>query len=342
MNCIMIDFRQTLTRIAADYGCATADILPLSHQVRAELAGEFAKNDLTSYPGYISETAQFRADPLRLFPWARSVISVAFPFSSLPDSDYVFPEAESAEFAGKIAGYALKKDYHSAGRKILEEMVRVLKVETKISFRSEICIDTAPVAERIIAKFAGIGIQGKNMNILVPGFGSGCFLAEIFTDLETPELPPAAEIPSPCVSCGRCIRVCPSGALQNDGCFECSRCISHLTMEKRGMLTREEQQILGSWIFGCDQCTSCCPDTILPLPFLIDLKYLLEVPSSELKRAIRGTALEYAGTTLLRRNALAVLGNKNTPATKELIQRFAAKTGSRLLRETAENLLNVY
>ena len=333
------DIRGILKKAASEYGCAAAEILPLTPERCSAVSEEFADNDLSAFPGYISETARFRADPLELFPWAQSVISAAIPFASLPDSDAVFPKAETAEFAGKIAGYAMKKDYHSAGRKIIEKLVKKLRKVTEIAFRAEICIDTAPVAERIIAKFAKTGIQGKNMNILIPGFGSGCFLVEIFTNIKNIDPTVYEETHSPCGGCCRCVRSCPAGALTDDSHFNCARCISYLTMEKRGLLTMEERKLTGDWIFGCDGCTACCPGTLLPHAFSIDLKRLLEIPTSELKRMIRGTALEYAGPTLLRRNALAVLGNRKTQAADELIQRFASKTGSSLLRETAESIL---
>jgi hypothetical protein len=49
--------------------------------------------------------------------------------------------------------------------------------------------------------------------------------------------------------------------------------------------------------------------------------------------------MEYAGVTLLRRNALFVLNNKYGEKGAELISRFSRKTSSALLKSTCEEIL---
>ena len=111
-------------------------------------------------------------------------------------------------------------------------------------------------------------------------------------------------------------------------------------MEKRGVLTPKEGALLGDWIFGCDECLAICPGTTLPSPFELDLRWLLEASSAETRRAISNTALEYAGVTLLRRNAIIVLANRRHPETEALISRFSRTTGSDLLRATTHAQLS--
>ena len=37
------------------------------------------------------------------------------------------------------------------------------------------------------------------------------------------------------------------------------RCISYLTIEKRGDFEPEERARVGEWTFGCDVCQEVCP-----------------------------------------------------------------------------------
>ncbi|NDC36615.1 MAG: hypothetical protein EBZ48_01030 [Proteobacteria bacterium] len=37
------------------------------------------------------------------------------------------------------------------------------------------------------------------------------------------------------------------------------RCVSYLTIEKRGTLSEAESAMVGEWIFGCDVCQEVCP-----------------------------------------------------------------------------------
>src|SRR6202012_3136991 len=114
------------------------------------------------------------------------------------------------------------------------------------AFESRCFVDTGPVVERVYARYAGIGWTGKNTCILNQQLGSWLFLGVIVTSLELtaelhaespaqPEANPAALLaPDRCGSCTRCIDACPTEALTAPRQMDASRCISYLTIEKRG------------------------------------------------------------------------------------------------------------
>lgn len=347
------DICTSIEKAKKDFGFTETRILPLTKEIRNQISAKLAESDISSFPDYMTESVDMRSDPLKLFPWAKSVIVVAFPFADIPDHIPFLRPATSLELSGKVAGYAMKKDYHRFGKEKLARLAEKLKEDFNCEIRTEICIDTSPVAEKIIANLAGLGKIGLNSCLLVKNHGSGCFLGEIFTDIKIHDTGceirgrddlPVAQVPNPeefwsCQGCNRCLASCPTGAISEGKEFRCGLCRSHLTMEKRGELTKEERKQMGYSVFGCDICTECCPRSNIPNAFDLDLEWLLMSSSGELKKAIKGTALEYAGVTLLQRNALAVLENRNTTESFDLIKKFAEKTGSDLLKKTAENII---
>jgi len=312
----------------------------------AKIAKKYQSLINTSLPEYIKNTIELRSDPRKLFPWAKSIFIAAVPFNRVPNVENFIPEAKNPLFAGKIAGYATRKDYHIFAKELFNSIANDISTfisqykNEKQDIRIEICVDTMPVAERALAAISNLGKIGKNASLLTHDAGSGCFITELFTDLDVPDVK-AHSLNVSCNSCSNCISACQTGALKSKSEFGYALCRSCLTMEKRGILSLNERKILGEWIFGCDDCSSCCPGSKLPKPFDADLKWLLTVDAGEIKRRIKGTAIEYAGVTLLRRNALAVLGNRKSKETLNLIQKFAEKSGSRLLKTTAEEILDV-
>jgi epoxyqueuosine reductase len=291
------------------------------------------------YSSYLVESLPARRNFNTAFPWANSIVIAAIPFSALPQLPEL-PAAKSRELSGIIAGYASREDYHLAGKNILQILAEQLQAALNDELRYQICIDTAPLAERIIAAVAGIGQVGLNHCLLTQGYGSGCFIASLLTDADLteivlPHLPRQSQI---CHCCHNCLKSCRNQAININSHFDINRCISYLTMEKRGLLTKTEMQSLGDNIFGCSNCTSICPDSNLPQDIAVDLEWLLLAPTAAVKRAIRGSALEYAGVTTLRRNAIAVLANRRHPAATELIRR-ASHSGSNLLRQSAAAVL---
>ena len=208
--------------------------------------------------------AHASADPRRAMPDARSVIALAFPHP-LPDSHSPPVRGSGGEDSpggdgprGRIAAYALGRDYHDA---LLERMQPLLSMLRERGYDAKTYVDHGWMLDRAAAARAGLGWLGKNTNLLVPGAGSYVLLAEIVTSAA---LQPDQPLKKSCGSCDACLRVCPTGALVKPGVLDNRRCISFWTIEHRGVIPREIRPLIGEWIFGCDLCLEICPVNVRP------------------------------------------------------------------------------
>ncbi|MBN1865289.1 MAG: epoxyqueuosine reductase [Victivallales bacterium] len=290
-------------------------------------------------PDYVIRTLKLRRDPLAFFPWARSVVMAAIPFSIIPSAKNFMPKPSSSEYSGYVPGYAARLDYHVFARDILGSLAMgLVKNCSAGGAKYEICSDASPVAERALAASSGLGRIGRNFCVLTQHHGSACLIGEIFTDLELPELEEPRFKP-PCRGCDVCVNACTSGALSSPRNFNMARCRSYISMEKRGPLSHNETSILGSWVFGCDECTSCCHPGSMPEKIPVDLEWILMRPAAEVRECIKDTVISHTGVTLLRRNAVGVLANRKSTTQINLIREFASVTSSSMLKTFAESVL---
>ena len=253
---------------------------------------------------WMARHAVLRSDPESILPGARTIISVAYSYEPRALRDASLPV---------ISRYAYGADYHDVLREVLGKIVRDAGIEQQC----RICIDSAPISERYRAARAGIGVVGDNGMLIVPGVGAEVFLAEIVTTIE---YEPDAATAGECLHCGACRRICPTGALQEDGTIDCRRCISYLTIEHRGPWMEDEAVEAMSTeagrhtLFGCDACVTVCPmnnagaaerNVLFPAdPDIINMKKLPDFPS---KGAFRR---QFAGSPLLRPGIEGLLRNQ--------------------------------
>ena len=307
--------------------------------IRNELSKVYSANRCLEWPEYMRKTAEQRSDPGKLLPWAKSLVTFAFPFNSIPINQNSFPQTDDLDKSGLVAGYAGRIDYHV----FLKQRIHLFSVELQKyvgkSFNSEIFVDTKPVSEKSIAAFTGLGAFGLNSCILCRGAGSGTCLGILALDISVPETEPV-EFSAPCSTCGKCFEKCPTGAIcGKPNTFGYIKCRSYLSMEKKGVLVKSDRALLGEWIFGCDICTSICPNSKIPPPLKMDLEWLLLEKDSTVNNIIKMSPMSYPGIKLLRRNAICVLGNKISSKGRAIIAKFADSTRDEMLKLMADAVL---
>jgi epoxyqueuosine reductase len=219
-----------------------ADFARYRNWVDASYAGEMR---------YLTDhRAEVRRDVRELLPSARSVICVGKLYNT--------PEPPQREGDAKISRYAWGSgDYHDVLREGLERVVEQLRSHGEFYYK--ICVDTAPLLERSLARDAGLGWIGRNTCLINEPQGSWFFLGEIVTSLELePDGPPKGR----CGTCTACIEACPTQAIvpQGDGwTIDSRKCISYLTIELRGDIPQEMHAGIGDNVYGCDICQDVCP-----------------------------------------------------------------------------------
>jgi epoxyqueuosine reductase len=198
-------------------------------------------------------------------------------------------------------------------------------------------VDTGPLVERVYAKYAGVGWIGKNTCILNQRLGSWLFLGVILTSLELePDLP----APDRCGSCTRCIDACPTDALIAPYQLDSNKCISYLTIEKRGAVPEEMREGMGRHVFGCDICQDVCPwnrkapattaAEFQPREGLVNpaLEWLAEMSAEEFREKFRGSPIRRTKRTGLRRNAAIAMGNSGDRRFLPVLRKLAADEDS--------------
>lgn len=268
-------------------------------------------------------------------PWAKSVIVCGLNYNSArPYSTQVNDSRR-----GWISRYAWGEcDYHDALLRRLKNVEAAIQAlaDQNLNIETRCYVDTGPVVERVYAKYAGIGWIGKNTCVINEKLGSWIFLGVILTSLELAADVPAADR---CGSCTRCIDACPTQAIVAPGKLDARRCISYLTIEKRGEIPEELRASMGHHVFGCDICQDVCPwnnkagnakPTIAPefQPqenlFHPDLQQLAEMNEEEFRQTFRGSPIKRAKYAGFKRNLAIAMGNSGNAEFVPQLQRMAA------------------
>jgi epoxyqueuosine reductase len=284
------------------------------------------------------EQGRLKREALRnAAPWARSVIVCALNYNTSQPYSTQVNQGER----GWISRYAWgREDYHDAVMRRLRMVEKALEracgdqardlmrksatatppgtSEAVAAVQTRCYVDTGPIVERVCAKYAGVGWIGKNTCLINQKVGSWLFLGVILTSLElAPDLPAADR----CGSCTRCIDACPTDALVAPYQLDSNKCISYLTIEKRGEIPQDLRSGMGQQVFGCDICQDVCPwnrkappttaSELQPRPELVNpaLEWLAQINPEEVRRVLKGSPIRRAKRSGLRRNAVIAMGN---------------------------------
>src|SRR5438874_2079526 len=197
---------------------------------------------------YLHRQAAQRKEPARIMPGATAAVVTL--------TNYCHDPGPPAQGQPRVAQYAQSADYHRVLGHRLERLANTIR-ELVPGSHTRVYVDAGAVPERELAQRAGLGWIAKNMMLIHPERGSFTFIGVVLTDAAlTPDLPFDGDR---CGSCRRCLDACPTQAFVGAGELDARRCISYLTIERRGDFTATEQAHVGEWLFGCDVCQDVCP-----------------------------------------------------------------------------------
>ena len=137
--------------------------------------------------------------------------------------------------------------------------------------------------EKLFAVEAGLGQMGVNRLILHPQYGAAVVFGTILLAGECDHYDSPIDY-NPCVECGLCVKVCPTGAIKRTDTFNFTSCYSHNYRERIGGFLNWVEQIVESKSISnyrkkvsdgetfsmwqnlsigsqtrCDRCISVCP-----------------------------------------------------------------------------------
>jgi epoxyqueuosine reductase len=278
--------------------------------------------------GFTMAKPEVSCHPESLLPGVRSVISAALC--------YFEPGREPGSGEGRLPRYAWR-DYYAELREKLDLLGR------RLGGGYRVLVDANQHVDREGAARAGVGFYGKNTMLITRTHGSWVVLGTLVTDVEIESTPPLA---LDCGSCRICIEACPTGALDEPGVLDSTKCLSYLGQAPEPFPV-EYREEFADHVYGCDICQEVCPwnrgverrrgrtesdgggEPVVSLvewltaegPELIDRYERLYVPRNDPR--------------WLRRNALVALGNVGRVADVGAVAAYRDGSDA-MLAETAE------
>jgi epoxyqueuosine reductase len=253
--------------------------------------------------------------PETLLPGARTVVSAALC--------YWLPEPERPEGYGRLPRYTWHDAYAT-----LREKLDALGRRLGGSYR--VLVDANQHVDREAAARSGVGFYGKNTLLITRRHGSWVVLGTLVTDVELEPTPP---LDLDCGDCRLCIDACPTGALDEPGTLDATRCLSYWT-QAPAVTPIEYREHLGAQVYGCDICQDVCPwnrgvekrrasETLPPdaTPH-VSLVDWLRSDSDELRRRFARLYVPRNDGHRLRLNALVAAGNAGGDGEREAVSAY--------------------
>jgi epoxyqueuosine reductase len=266
--------------------------------------------------------------PETLLEGARTVVSAALC--------YYADEPQRPDGHGRLPRYTWRDGYAE-----LREKLDALGRRLGGSYR--VLVDANQHVDREAAARAGVGFYGKNTMLITRRHGSWVVLGTLVTDVE---LEPTQRLELDCGSCRLCIDACPTGALDDPGTLDATRCLSYWT-QAPAPIPEAYREPLGAQVYGCDICQDVCPwnrgvekrrDGEAPpadaTPH-VSLVEWLERDGDELVRDVERLYVPRNDPRWLQRNALVAAGNVGGTAEREAVAAYA-DADDELLREHAQ------
>ena len=265
--------------------------------------------------------------PEKLLPGARTVVSAALCYYAHG------PEPQAGE--GRLPRYTWA-DHYALLREKLEEL------GDRLGGGYRVLVDANQHVDREGAARAGLGFYGKNTMLTTRTHGSWVVLGTLVTDIE---IEPSSPLELDCGSCTLCIDACPTGALDEPGVVDATKCLSYWTQAPTPIPEGYREE-LGRQVYGCDICQDVCPwnrgvqkrraeESAADGEPVVSLLDWLRQADEELRERYARLYFPRNDPRYLRRNALVAAGNSADRSLVDAVRPYA-EGDDQLLREHAE------
>ena len=253
--------------------------------------------------------------PETLLDGARTVVSAALC--------YYAPGPDPGEGEGRLPRYAWR-DHYALLREKLDALGR------RLGGAYRVLVDANQHVDRAGAERSGVGFIGKNTMLITRTHGSWVVLGTLVTEAK---LEPTDPVTAGCGNCTLCIDACPTGALDEPGILDSTRCLSYWT-QTRGEMPDDVMDALEDRVYGCDICQDVCPWNVgvekrrAAEPLAAEaaptarLAEWLTRDEEELVAELDRLFVPGNDARWLRRNALVALGNVGSEGDQGLLEAF--------------------
>ena len=156
------------------------------------------------------------------------------------------PEPTTDE--GRLPRYTWRDEYA-----VLRE--RLDELGERLGGRCRVLVDESDHVDRAGAVRAGIAFYGKNTMAITRRHGSWVVLGVLVTDVE---VEPSQPLELDCGECRLCIDACPTGALDEPGLLDATKCLSYWTQAPAPIPDAYRAELV-DMVYGCDICQEVCP-----------------------------------------------------------------------------------
>jgi epoxyqueuosine reductase len=317
-----------LSRLADELGIDVVGAAPAEPYDETErLIRERRARGLFADMRFTMAQPEVSCHPETLLSGARTVVSAALC--------YYAPGPEPEPGQGRLPRYAWSDRYAELRAK-LEELGQ------RLGGSYRVLVDQNQHVDREGAARAGVGFYGKNTMLITRKHGSWVVLGTLVTDAVVER---SAPLELDCGSCTLCIEACPTGALDDPGVLDSTRCLSYWTQSPEP-IPEEYREELGAQVYGCDICQDVCPwnrgiekrrageappKGAEPVVSLVEW---LQAEDEDLRSRYDRLYFPRNDPRYLRRNALIAAGNSGEAALADAVRPYAAG-GDELLGEQA-------
>jgi len=317
-----------LSRLAAELGLEVVGAAPAEPYARTEREiEERRQRGLFADMRFTMTRTETSCHPERFFDGARSVISAAWC--------YFAPAPELGLDEGRLPRYAWDDSYREL-RSRLDALGR------RLGGKYRVLVDSNDHVDREGAVRAGVGFYGKNTMVITRSHGSWVVLGTLVSEAEIEPSPP---LELDCGSCRLCIDGCPTGALDEPGVLDSTKCLSYWTQAPEP-IPEEYRRDLGASVYGCDICQEVCPwnrgiekrrrqSTVeASATPAVSLRDWLTGDGEQLVRELERLYVPRKDARWLRRNALVAAGNVGSSNLVDAVGELADGEDP-MLRDTA-------